>query len=252
VVSILSPSGRRLVDAFAQHSVLVAFDYDGTLAPISASPAGARMRATTRRLLRQVARRYPCAVISGRAYSDIAPRLRSVPLRAVFGNHGIEPLWARPAGATLVARWLADLAPRLRPWPGIWIEDKKQSLAIHYRDARNRTQMRRVIDAAIVDLKGVRAIDGRAAVNLLPIRGSNKGVALRHVCRAARCRRAIYVGDDGTDEDAFGALPPERLLSVRVGRRHDSLARYVLPSQLDVDALLRLLLMVRTPVPRRR
>src|SRR5690606_19595485 len=59
---------------FAHTSLLIAFDYDGTLAPITATPTAARMRAATRQLLKQLARRYPCVVISGRALDDVAER----------------------------------------------------------------------------------------------------------------------------------------------------------------------------------
>lgn len=237
---------------FAASDVLVAFDYDGTLAPIDPTPARARMRHATRRLLRAVAERYPCAVISGRAYVDIERRLKGVPLQGVFGNHGIEPLWAYPAGAALVTQWMAKLGPRLGPWRGVRLENKQQSVAIHYRHARDRAAARRVISKAIADLTGARAIEGRASVNLIPRRGANKATALRHVCRVAGCAHAIYIGDDGTDEDAFAALTADRLLGIRIGRRERSLAGFTLPRQRDLDALLRALITLRTPVHQRR
>jgi len=58
---------------FASSNVLVAFDYDGTLAPITAHPERARIRERTRRLLVAAAIRYPCIVISGRGWSDVGP-----------------------------------------------------------------------------------------------------------------------------------------------------------------------------------
>jgi trehalose 6-phosphate phosphatase len=241
-----------MMAGFAASDVVVAFDYDGTLAPINPAPGRVRMRDTTRRLLRSVAGRYPCAVISGREYVDIERRLKGVPLQGVFGNHGIEPLWADPAGAALVTDWLATLARRLGGCRGVWLEDKHQSLAIHYRHARDPAATRRIIARAIAGLKEVRAIDGRASVNLIPRRGPNKGRALKHICRVEGCARAIYVGDDGTDEDAFGALRPDRLISIRVGRNEQSLASFTLRSQRDLDALLRLLIALRTPAPDRR
>jgi trehalose 6-phosphate phosphatase len=200
------------------------------------------MHPATRSLLRRVASRFPTIVISGRAYGDIAARVRGVPLFAVFGNHGIEPLWAEPASAAVVSGWVRRLRPQLAGSAGLIIEDKTYSLAIHYRGVRDRRRARRVIDEAVADLKGARAIPGRAAVNIIPRRGPDKGAALRHACRAAGCRAAIYVGDDGTDEDAFAALPPNRLLSIRVGLAGDSVARFALPRQRAIDSLLRALL----------
>jgi trehalose 6-phosphate phosphatase len=247
VRSILSPAGQRRLAQFACSKLLIGFDYDGTLVPIADSPAGARLPDSTRSLLRQVAGCYPCLVISGRAYDDIARRLRGVPLRFVFGNHGIEPLWGRATDSALVRGWAARLECRLAGCSGIRIENKRHSLAIHYRQAGNRTRARRRIETAIGGLPRVRVIEGKAALNLIPSRAANKGTALRRAFRLAGCTRAIYIGDNGTDEDAFRAMPSPRLLGIRVGRRRGSRARYVLSRQRDIDAFLRLLLTLRRP-----
>src|SRR6185295_11415249 len=88
---ILARLHRPLLEQFAWSQVLVAFDFDGTLAPIVADPTAAAMAPSTRRLFREVAALYPCAVISGRSRADLAGRLRGVPLREIVGNHGLEP-----------------------------------------------------------------------------------------------------------------------------------------------------------------
>ena len=103
--NILTPRHLHALARFAASNVLVAFDYDGTLAPIVADPARARMRASTARLLRSVAERYPCAAISGRMRADLVHLVETIPFRHVAGNHGIEP-WGetrafRVAGAAV-------------------------------------------------------------------------------------------------------------------------------------------------------
>ena len=55
----------------------------------------------------------------------------------------------------------------------------------------------------------------------------------------------MYVGDDETDEDAFGSGQPAQLLSIRIGRPAATSARYSLERQEDIDALLRALLLAR-------
>lgn len=252
MISVLSDSGKGLLTEFARGRVLVGFDYDGTLAPIVTAPRDARMRPSTRALLQRVATAYPTVVISGRRYGDIARRLHGVPLRQVFGNHGIEPLWTTATGAALVRRWSDRLRAQLASWRGVEIENKTYSLAIHYRGAANQRRAQHAIAAAISDLAGARAIAGRAAVNLIPSRGANKGVALRRACRAARCSRAIYVGDDGTDEDAFAALVPGGVLGIRVGARRGSLACLSLSTQRNIDAFLEVLITLQTPAGSRR
>src|SRR5688572_28246449 len=96
MLHILAKRHIQKLAEFASSNVLVAFDYDGTLAPIVADPALARMRPGTRRLLASVARRYPCVVISGRARHDVLSRVGGVPVWHVSGNHGLEP-WAQNA-----------------------------------------------------------------------------------------------------------------------------------------------------------
>ena len=91
-VDVLSPHHRPILAGFALSNVLLAFDYDGTLAPIATTPAAAKMRSTTERLLARASRRYPCVVISGRMLADISQRVQEIPLWYVFGNHGFEPV----------------------------------------------------------------------------------------------------------------------------------------------------------------
>lgn len=91
MTNILAQRNRPVLAGFASSNVLLAFDYDGTLAPIVAEPERARMRDRTRRLLADVARCYPCVVISGRRLDDVTRRLGRIPVWYVFGNFGHEP-----------------------------------------------------------------------------------------------------------------------------------------------------------------
>src|SRR5262245_22056428 len=78
--TILAHDQRELLAGFAHSNVLLAFDYDGTLAPIAPTPDAAQMRRDTRQLLTQVARLYPCIVISGRALDDLTRRFSRIPV----------------------------------------------------------------------------------------------------------------------------------------------------------------------------
>ena len=240
--SLLAPQNRRALRRLARGRALLAFDFDGTLAPIVADPARARLRPRTRRLLTDLARKYPCVVISGRRRADVAGRLAGIPLRQVFGNHGIEPSPALTASRRLVRRWLARLLPRLERMPGIIIDNKGATLAIHYRKARNRPAACKAILAATADLDDVRVVSGLLVVDLLPLGAPNKATALQSELHRLGCRSALYLGDDQTDEDVFALRRRLPLLAVRVGRRPNSLAPYYLASQADVDALLAALL----------
>ena len=234
---ILAGKHLATLAEFACSSVLLGFDYDGTLAPIASIPARARMRAATHELLSRVAHRYPCVVISGRAHHDLAKRLHRLPLWEVIGNHGVEP-WTHGREAAVSAReWVRRLRARLEAVSGIVIEDKKYSVTVHYRHVRDKVRVRRAIATVVRDLPHARALGGEQAVNLILRGGPDKGVALQWARRALSCETAIYVGDDDTDEDAFASAPPSQLLAIRVGPSHASRARYRLKTQADIRQL---------------
>jgi trehalose 6-phosphate phosphatase len=249
MTDILSKRNKAVLARYALTNLLIAFDYDGTLAPIVAIPERARMRATTRRLLRRVAERYPCVVISGRMREDLIRRLRDIPVVHVSGNHGLEP-WAEDVRyVRQVREWAENLAPRLASCQGVVIENKMYSISIHYRAARNKRRALRAIDAAVQDLRGTRRIGGKLVVNLVPAGAPGKGVALDRACRLLVCDAALYIGDDDTDEDVFGTARPAQLLSVRVGPAERTGASYLLKHQSQIDTLLRQLVALRPQSP---
>ena len=231
------------LQAFALSNLLVAFDYDGTLAPIAPTPEAASMRADTRRLLGRVASRYPCVVISGRALDDLTRRLEGIPLWYVFGNHGLES--GADEAPPVASGWLPALRERLPQAPGLVIEDKGYTLTIHYREVTDKPAVIAAIHEAARGLPGARTIAGIEAISLLPQDGRHKGLALQEARRQFACDTALYIGDDETDEDAFQSGDRTHLLSIRIGRTPRTAARYRLDRQEDIDALLHALVVAR-------
>jgi trehalose 6-phosphate phosphatase len=242
---ILGPEAGEVFKELARKRALLAFDFDGTLAPIVADRAKAQMRPDTRQLLRAAALLYPCAVISGRARADVAARLEGIPLLAVVGNHGAEagrgPL-DRSRRAKLET-WKAALSEELRGVKGVDIEDKRFSLALHYRQAASRADARRKIMRVVRELQGARVFGGHAVVNVAPSESPDKAAALEELLQRTGRRRALYIGDDRTDEDVFRR--PDVAVSIRVGRTARSEAAWFVPSQAAVDDLLRKLIEAR-------
>lgn len=249
MIDILAPRNRNVLAAFAASHVLLAFDYDGTLAPIAPTPSRARLRVTTRHLLAAVAHRYPCVVISGRRLDDVARRLEGIPIWYVFGNFGHEPVPHGHRPPTRVGDWARRLTERLPTHRGLVIEEKAYSVTIHYRHVRDKRRALTAIEQAVAELPDARVLGGTQALTLLPHGGPDKGVALQQARRLFGCDKALFIGDDATDEDAFLSAPPSRLLAIRVGTSRKSAARYRLRRQSDIDRLLRTLLKLRTPVP---
>ena len=243
--SVLGRAGLAAVRNYARRRLLVALDFDGTLSPIVRDPAAATMRRRTAALLTEVAGLYPSVVISGRARADVAAKLGRIPLRAVIGNHGMEPSPGLGAARRLAAGWRKRLAAELPPIPGMVVEDKGPSLAIHYRRARARGEVRRLLLEVASGLPSARILEGKMVVNLLPAGAPDKGTAVLRLCRRLRCDAILYVGDDANDEDAFALSERVSLLAIRVGRARRSGAPWFLPSQRAVDHLLALLVRLR-------
>lgn len=251
--NILSRANRALLEQFSWSNVLLAFDYDGTLAPIVSNPRRAPMRGTTRDLLRTLTRLYPVAIISGRSQADALKQLGGIPVQQVIGNHGLEPWHASPRLSKEVKRWLPLLDGCFGSLQGVKIENKIYSVAIHYRHSREKKKVRAAIAKAAEALGEVRVIGGKQVVNLLPNGVPHKGVALERERARLGCDTAIYVGDDETDEDVFALDQPGRLLGIRVGRSRASAAAYCIPGQAEIDDLLRALLDARREsAPQRR
>jgi trehalose 6-phosphate phosphatase len=235
---ILAPQHIAVLRTCAQRRVLLAFDYDGTLSPIAPTPERALLPAPTGRLLTEVAKRYPTVVISGRALADIATRVSGIGVTRVFGNHGLESSGTLSHPHPEVRTWVEQLRTQLGDQPGVVIEDKIHSLSVHFRSAPDHEQALQVILPVVRTLPGVRIICGAAAVNLLPKDAANKGTALQRAFDETASEKAIYVGDDETDEDAFAALKPGTLLAIRIGASVESQARYHLDAQESIDLLL--------------
>jgi trehalose 6-phosphate phosphatase len=229
---------------------MLAFDLDGTLAPIVDDPRRAAVSPRTRAALKEAAALYPVVVITGRARRDARARLRGTGIRDVIGNHGMEPWSGARRVVAAVRRWRASLDEALAGIPGIDIEDKRYSLSVHYRRAQDRRRARAAVLRAVQALPGARIIRGKQVANVVPLGAPHKGDALERERARLGCETMIFVGDDETDEDVF-RLASRGLLAVRVRARRGSGARYFVRSRAAVDDLLRRLIELRRQGRRR-
>lgn len=240
---ILDDDGLEQLRRFSAPDSLLAFDYDGTLAPIVSDPTQARMPAHTRALLERLARKFPLAVVSGRGRSDVARLLDGVKVVEVVGNHGFEGGDAlSDAYLRTVAGWRQTLEQELATLPGVSVEDKRYSLAVHFRHAPDPESARRRIAAVAETLAGARLIGGKAVVNVVPEDAPHKGDALLALQKRLGSPRVLYVGDDDTDEDVFRLKRSADFLCIRVGQSDRSAAEYFIADQAEIDRLIQVLL----------
>lgn len=242
---LFSKTSRPILARLAQELTLCAFDFDGTLSPIVEHPDQAVMRARTRNLLRRLALLYPCIVVSGRARADVLDKLSGVKVAQVIGNHGAET-GTKIEPRQQIDQWLIALKFELGTIPGVWVEDKGISLAIHYRQSAQKADARRRILAATRHLSHAYVFGGKQVVNVTPVGAPNKGDALAAERDRLRCNWVLYVGDDDNDEDAFAV--GGNIVSVRIRRKQRSKAGYFLRTQAEIDELLELLIRLREPV----
>lgn len=245
--SIGGPAGRTELRRTLAAGALVAFDYDGTLAPIVAHPSSARLAAPVAAGLRTLATLAPLAIVSGRSVADLRARA-DVGARHLIGNHGNEAAGHTADNEAAAARaratcraWHHALAKQLRASlddPGVFIEDKGVTLSLHYRQARDPERAGALLHALAARLEPApRVIGGTRVVNLLPPGSVTKFEALCALAARDHTAGVVFAGDDDTDEIVFERAPPE-WLTVRVAPRGHSAARYALARQAEVAGLI--------------
>lgn len=252
---LLSEEGRAALRALASKPVLYAFDFDGTLAPISPNRDVVKPTPSVNEWVKELARRAPCAVISGRALADLAPRINeAVPY--LIGNHGIEssltPLptlfWAEGICAGWQRTLDTHLAQSLKNL-AIDIENKRYSLTLHHRGPGTETDIHQLVLPLLVLLTPApRLIFGKGSVNILPPGKGGKGPAALQLMMHLQRTGLFFIGDDETDEDVF-ALTEGLAMGVRVGRHTGSRAEYFIHHQEEIEEVLRFLVnrIDRTP-----
>jgi len=203
------------------------FDIDGTLVEIAEHPSEVRLDGDLRGLIKVWHERTGGAValISGRSITEI-DRIYSGELLPAAGQHGIERrnaeghIFTHEFSAALLARARARLIENLSRHPGIVIEDKGHSVALHYRQALPLASYSHKLLRSLVSEAGPEfAVQtGKRVVEIKPA-GKDKGVAVMEFMSEEPFigRTPVFVGDDTTDEYGFVVVNGMDGHSVKVG-----------------------------------
>jgi trehalose 6-phosphate phosphatase len=222
------PVPHLLVPHLKDTAILL--DIDGTLLDLMPTPREVWVPPGLRETLNGLLKRTSgaLALVSGRSLNDIDLIFAPQEYPAV-GGHGAEMRLANDgqAVATHAPPMDKELKKRLAAIaalsPGILLEDKGYSLALHYRLAPHAEKA--IYEAVSL----IRADLPNAPIEVLPGKcvceikhsGFTKATGVRELMTHApfRGRKPLFIGDDVTDETVFAIMPDFDGLSFSVGRR---------------------------------
>jgi trehalose 6-phosphate phosphatase len=213
-------------------------DVDGTLLEIADTPSAVRVDMELLELIGRLSRVSggALALISGRSISDLEELLgaRRIPLA---GQHGLERrdaagrLWIHAAPPAAKCSFKEALAPVLARHPGLLLEDKGLTLALHYRLAPHLAAYAHRLMARLMGEAGggLELQKGKRVIEIKPA-GIDKGTAVAEYLAESpfRGRHPVFIGDDLNDEHGFAEVNRVGGISIKVGPGA-SCARYRLP-----------------------
>jgi trehalose 6-phosphate synthase/phosphatase len=227
---------------------LVLLDYDGTLVPYVSHPHLAKPGPKLLRLLDGLSAdpRNQLVLMSGRDKATLEDWFGSVKIDLVAEHGALIKEHGKPweMVKTLAADWKTKLIPILKTYAdrvaGTFVEEKEFSAVWHYRNAdpeRGTLAACELTDdllafTANIDLQVLQANKAVEVKNP----GVHKGIASLRWLAKGGFDFVLAIGDDRTDEDAFGVLP-EKAYSIRVGKAATQ-ARFQLDSPDEVLSLL--------------
>lgn len=240
----MKPLEKRLRELARVPVLLVASDYDGTLAPIVPDPNRAAPDREALVALKSLAAlpQTHVAIISGRALRDLTKLTGSLDEIHLVGSHGsefdLDFASALPADAVkLRKRIVRKLRSIAGSDNGFSIEEKPASVAFHFRkaDAARAAEAVDKILSQVADYEGVFTRHGKKVIELGVV-ATDKGRALETIRHRVGASAALFVGDDKTDEDAFATLRgPD--VGIKVGPG-ETAARHRLKDTREVARLL--------------
>ena len=230
--------------------LLLALDFDGTMAPLVSRAGDARPLPRSAAALYAFAtlERTTTALVSGRALASLRAVAAPPAPTLLVGSHGAETWWGPGSPAlelsaaqqAALAQARASVAAAVSACPGAVAEQKPAGVVLHYRLA-GEADAGSAVEHVMTALQGnpeLHMSTGKMVLEISAVK-ANKGeslTALRHFSQASA---TFFAGDDVTDEHGFSALLPGDL-GIKVGPGSTAAAfRIATPDELpDVLELL--------------
>lgn len=230
---------ETLTDALARAArarrLLIALDFDGTLAPFTVDPADSRPLPEAREALATLAGlpRTAVAVISGRPLEFLRAVVDPEARMALSGSHGAETDLSAVAGACaggelelsaeqteLLEEAVSTTRELVRKYPGSRAEQKPAGVAFHTRPIEDPEVAQRALaemTRVYAHLPGLRLTPGQQVIECSVV-SDTKGDGLRAIQSVAAPELTVFAGDDATDEDAMRLLG-DGDVGIKVGDR---------------------------------
>ncbi|XP_015878197.1 probable trehalose-phosphate phosphatase C isoform X2 [Ziziphus jujuba] len=230
----------RMMKAAKGKRIVVFLDYDGTLSPIVDDPDRAFMSDEMRGAVREVAKYFPTAIVSGRGRDKVK---EFVKLSNVYyaGSHGMDIMApARPLVKSSDGKYqtksldkkgsevifqpakmflptikeiLKELEEKTRKIPGAKVEDNRFCISVHYRKVREEDYgiLEEKVMSVVEKYPEFHLTEGKKVMEIRPSIQWNKGHALEYLLETLGVSNSsevlpLYIGDDRTDEDAFKVI----------------------------------------------
>ncbi|XP_058085703.1 probable trehalose-phosphate phosphatase H [Magnolia sinica] len=222
---------EQITNASKGKQIVMFLDYDGTLSPIVDDPDSAFMSSEMRVAVRNVARYFPTAIVSGRRRDKVYSFVRLSELYYA-GSHGMDikgpvngPKYKKIKGSKAILFQPASeflpmidevykaLLEKTKSTPGAKVENNKFCLSVHFRcvEEKRWSALAEQVRSVLKEYPKLRLTQGRKVLEIRPTIKWDKGKALEFLLESlgfANCNDVlpVYIGDDRTDEDAFKVL----------------------------------------------
>ncbi|KAF3445792.1 hypothetical protein FNV43_RR10969 [Rhamnella rubrinervis] len=220
---------EQITSASKGKQIVMFLDYDGTLSPIVEDPDQAFMSNEMRKAVRDVARYFPTAIVSGRCRDKVYSFVKLAELYYA-GSHGMdikgpskchkyknenEAVFYQPASEFLpmIQEVYEILLEKTKSVPGAKVENNKFCVSVHFRCVEEKSwdTLAELVSSVLNEYPKLRSTQGRKVLEIRPTIKWDKGKALEFLLESLGYANSnevfpVYIGDDRTDEDAFKVL----------------------------------------------
>jgi trehalose 6-phosphate phosphatase len=216
-MSSLDDLVERAMAVLAERPSALVTDVDGTLSRIVPRPGDAYVSEVARGALRSLLAQLDLvAVVTGRE-RDVARRMVGIEDLTYIGSYALADMVMPEGTLEAMAAAQAAVEPYLSRLPGVQLETKDVSFALHYRNSPDPDGARsRIISLLepIAAQANAKLLEGKQVVEVAPEALPDKGTAFAALMKDADVRGAIFVGDDLADTAIFREIRRRRVSGV--------------------------------------